>query len=188
MKIIFLDIDGVLNSEEWMRSRSTSDIDSRYPFYEFCPDLVDNLNYITDSTGAKIVVSSSWRIGRSVEDLQALFKNVGVTGEVIDKTPSMVIKDEGYTIPRGCEIERWLDLRKFQRINWSREKQLECIKECGIENYIIIDDETDMLYRQHEHFIKTSWKHGLSKYIADKAVEILSSSILNLYYPEKICI
>lgn len=135
MKVIFLDVDGVLNSEEWMKSRrdkySMDDIHTQYPFYEFSPDLVANLNKITDATGAKIVVSSTWRLGRTVEQLIELLKSVGVTGEVIDKTDHMgapsklgsTITGEkptekmGYTIPRGCEIAHWLKGKNFQRIN-----------------------------------------------------------------------
>ena len=57
-KIVFLGIDGVLNSEEW--------VDKRFSSYDICdsdvdPDVVNRLIKFLDDTNAKIVLSSSWR-------------------------------------------------------------------------------------------------------------------------------
>ena len=58
MKVIFLDIDGVLNSEEYYES---------FPDGEFIPPIdpvcVERLKRIVDRTGAKLILSSSWRGG-----------------------------------------------------------------------------------------------------------------------------
>lgn len=58
MKIIFLDFDGVLNSENWMVSRfkkfDNDDIATQYPFYEIDPDAVENLNRIIELTPLKL--------------------------------------------------------------------------------------------------------------------------------------
>ena len=203
IKVIFLDVDGVLNSEQWMKERrdkyAMDDIANQYPFYEFSPTLVANLNKITAATGAKIVVSSTWRLGRTLEQLQEILKSVGVTGEVIDKTVHMgapsqygsTMSDDkpkerlGYTIPRGCEIEYWLEQKKFKRINWSSEKQEDYLKRSGVLNYVILDDDSDMLFGQQEHFVKTSWQQGLSKSDADEAIVILNKTLVQLYYEDK---
>ena len=77
MKIIFLDIDGVLNSEDWYRKRHEEvpqhEQSAQYPFYELDPELVSNLNLIIQKTEAKVVVSSTWItggdcIGKTVQD------------------------------------------------------------------------------------------------------------------------
>jgi hypothetical protein len=188
-KIVFLDIDGVLNSQDWYVERKDKyemdDINNQYPFYEFSPAHVANLNKITEKTGAKIVVSSTWRNGRSVEELSEILKSVGVTGEVIDKTPHLGGKD-GYTIPRGCEISKWLKARDFKRINWSVKKLEEYQKKTDIRNYVILDDDSDMLYGQREHFVQTSWMHGLNEEVADEAIRVLESSLESLYYPSNV--
>lgn len=193
MKVIFLDIDGVLNSELWYRNRYESvireEIEYSYPYYEFDPGCVYQLNRILDSTGSKIVVSSTWRIGKSIQELQELFGTVGIIGEVIDTTPSFFAKGShndtkiGYTIPRGCEIDWWLNEKgKFQRINWSKLKQLEYLEKSDVKNYVILDDDSDMLYSQREHFVKTHNYTGLTEETADKAIEILNTPIVKLYY------
>jgi hypothetical protein len=190
MKIVFLDIDGVLNSNDWYVRRSTEvkmdDIAAQYPFYEFDPDAVKRLNRLTDLTGAKIVVSSTWRHGRDVDQLKLLFSQVGITGEVIDRTPSMHIsgKESGYTVPRGCEIDKWLDDHDFQRINWSKERQQEYLDKSQIQNYIILDDDSDMLYNQREHFIKCPHLTGFSRKELREAIKILNTSVIDLYYPK----
>jgi hypothetical protein len=130
MKIIFLDFDGVLNHELWYKKRfetiNKDDVSTNYPYYEFDPESVNNLNIIIKETDAKVVVSSTWRIGKTVEQLQDMLNVVGFKGEIIDTTPSFFAKgldnEENkisYTIPRGCEIDWWLENKgKFQRINW----------------------------------------------------------------------
>lgn len=162
MKVIFLDFDGVLNSEKWFRTREKSveidDIKSQYPYYQIDPNSISLLNQIIQSTEAKVVVSSTWRLGRTVEELQSILNIHGFIGEIIDKTPHFgAPKGFGYTIPRGCEIDWWLKEKNFQRINWSIERQREYIEKSSVKNYIILDDDSDILYNQREHFIKTFW-------------------------------
>ena len=194
MKIIFLDIDGVLNHQNWFSRRhkevNQNDVVSHYPFYEFDPESVEQLNRIIDETGAKVVVSSTWRLGRTITQLQEILDRVGFIGEVIDKTPNFHAKGTdndgeriGYTIPRGCEIDWWLDNKgKFQRINWSTEEQQKYIDKSIVKNYIIIDDDSDMLYNQREHFIHTSFMSGLTNELTDKAISILNKTLIELYY------
>lgn len=193
MKVIFLDIDGVLNHEKWYKKRmslkdtiGSKEWSEHYPFYEFDPESVHRLNKIIDETGAKVVVSSTWRHGRSVQDLQYILERVGFIGEIIDKTPSLNARigqeSAGYTVPRGCEIDWWLKSKKFQRINWSKERQIEYIEKSEVKNYIIIDDDSDMLYSQSEHFVKTSWDEGLNDMLMVKCIEILNTNIEDLYY------
>ena len=46
---------------------------------------------------------------------------------------------------RGEEIQRWLDAHP------------------GIEQYVIVDDDSDMLDSQKEHFVNTDPEHGLTE-------------------------
>lgn len=184
-KIIFLDFDGVLNSNDWyVRRQDKYDMDAvenNYPLSEFDPDAVNRLNTIITLTGAKVVVSSSWRHGRTIEELQTILDSVSFIGEVIDKT-LFFGGIEGYTVPRGCEIEAWLDKKGFQRINWSKEEQQKYIDKSPIKNYIILDDDSDMLYNQKEHFVHTGWKYGLDDTAMHKSIDILNSTLIDLYY------
>jgi hypothetical protein len=192
MKIIFLDIDGVLNSNDWYVHRQDNvpmdSIHAQYPLYEFDPRAVARLNELTEKTGAKIVLSSTWRIGRTYEQIQSIFDMVGIKGELVGATPSMQTKrpyedKEGYTTPRGCEIDWWLKIEgKFQRINWSREKQQEYIDKAIVKNYVILDDDSDMLFGQREHFVHTPFMHGLMDKHAEKCIEILNKDLVQLYY------
>lgn len=59
-KIIFLDIDGVLNTKYWYNQMSRSTPKDKYG-YAFDPNAVANLKRIIDETGADIVISSSWK-------------------------------------------------------------------------------------------------------------------------------
>lgn len=192
MKVIFLDIDGVLNSNDWYVYRrdhvEMDSINAQYPFYEFDPRAVERLNRLVEATDAKIVVSSTWRHGRTIDELKQLFEWVKIDAEIIGVTPNLwctrPYEDmEGYRIPRGCEIDWWLDnYGEFQRVNWSKEEQIKYIDKAKVKNYIIIDDDSDMLYNQREHFIRTSHMHGLTDELVDKAIDILNSNLTDLYY------
>jgi hypothetical protein len=195
MKVIFLDIDGVLNSQDWYVYRRDAvemdSINAQYPFYEFDPRAVERLNRIIRESECKIVVSSSWRSGETIESLQKLFDQVGIIGEVIGLTPHLWCTKpyedmDGYRMPRGCEIDWWLDNHgDFQRINWSKEEQIKYEGKSKVKNYIILDDDSDMLYGQREHFIKTPNPTGLTDELADQAIEILNKALVDLYYKEQ---
>lgn len=77
MKVIFLDIDGVLNVIPQGRDEFGSKFHSHFE---------NNLKHIIDNTGAKIVISSTWRMD-GLEKMQAMWKARGLAGEVIDVTP-----------------------------------------------------------------------------------------------------
>lgn len=158
MKIIFLDIDGVLNCQdgykeghckyvEWVNDRGEKD-----HHQSFCPWSKEWLNKLIDESGAKIVISSTWRHS-GIDFLDKVWEIEGMSGEIIGLTPSFRGDINGYTVPRGCEIEKWLRDNGFYHINWSRESQDEVIQRSGIENYLIIDDDADMLYSQRNNFL-----------------------------------
>ena len=73
MKIIFLDIDGVLNSDIYYRKvdRSVKD------WTRFDPKAVELINKLIDEFSAKIVVSSTWRFG-AVKQLTSELKKSGL--------------------------------------------------------------------------------------------------------------
>lgn len=157
MKIIFLDIDGVLA----LMHKQHDEFGSL--FHE---EFVNNLKWIIDETGAKIVISSSWRKSGLVEMLN-MWKFRNLPGEIIDTTCSLYIqqgggiqfwnnklqehptpKINGYSIPRGCEIEYWLNEKGYRETPWCEKTQKEYHEKSGIESYVIIDDDSDMLYNQ----------------------------------------
>lgn len=90
MKVVFLDIDGVLNcAHTSARMRGLIGID---------PFLVSIFNKIILETDAKIVLSSSWRLF-SLDEVKSVFPML------YDVTSS--IREHGSV--RGDEIQKWLD-------------------------------------------------------------------------------
>jgi hypothetical protein len=73
----------------------------KWPFDEYC---VQYLNQIIKDNDADIVICSSWRIGRTKEELQTLLTDRGVVGNVIGRT--------GRQDTRALEIIEWLELAK----------------------------------------------------------------------------
>ena len=45
-------------------------------------------------------------------------------------------------------------------------------------SYVILDDDTDMLYDQKDNFIHTECINGLTKELADKAIKILNYELI----------
>lgn len=152
MKVIFLDIDGVLNHYYWYRERRYKS-NLPHPLDDFDPKSVSYLNNITDKTGAKIVISSSWRFD---PDIIIILHKVGITGEIIGCTPDLY--NTYGSLCRGKEIDVVLN------------------KLTNIERYIILDDDTDMEEHQLPYFIKTNANgSGLNKTVMNKAIKILNS-------------
>ena len=63
MKIIFLDIDGVLNHDQWYVSKEYQAIyQNEDNELDIDPKCAERINKICEQTDAKIVISSDWRI------------------------------------------------------------------------------------------------------------------------------
>ena len=92
--IIFLDFDGVLNSE-----KSTQELGTRY---RFSRSSVEAFNSVLRQTDARIVISSSWRDHWTLkENAQFLERDGVLPGRAIGKTPTLDKE-------RGLEIDAWL--------------------------------------------------------------------------------
>lgn len=140
MKVIFLDIDGVLNS-----SRSCAAFGG-FPFPgrkrerdwgKFDEVAIGLLRRIVKQTGASCVLSSSWRLGMSEGEMLDLANRLGVP--LIGRTRSNAGRE-----PRGAQIQDWLD----------EHQDVQC--------YVIVDDDSDVLEEQQEFFVKVQFADGLS--------------------------
>jgi hypothetical protein len=102
MKVLFLDFDGVMNNYGDF-GRGPDPIN---------PAAVGRLNTIVAQTGARVVISSSWRLKYTLESLRARLGAVGFTGEVVDCTPGLdatgSVFDADPRSARCREIQAWL--------------------------------------------------------------------------------
>ncbi len=154
MKVLFLDFDGVLNSERYVRSCG------RYGVV-IDPTRMVLLKQIINATDAKIVLSTSWREHWDKDD--KLCDNIGndinsIFGEyklkIFDKTPKLN-KD------REKEIEAWL----------SENPQVEA--------FAVLDDAFLSSEFMNGHFVRTSnYRSGLEKEDAEKIIEIINGGAL----------
>lgn len=149
MKIIFLDIDGVLNSRQWILQ-----IKERFddPKNQMDLKLVKRFNHITESTKANIVISSTWRYSfrDQLKKLQECMVSYGISGNIIGMTDC-----SGYGNCRSDEIEEWLN------------------NNSGIERFIIIDDNT-LGGKMDQFLIKTDWEDGLQDHHVDQIIKLLT--------------
>ena len=146
MKIIFCDIDGVLNSE----------YGSKVGFYDVGgieERKIKQLKKIIEATGAKVVISSRANsfMGKEFDEMRVnSIKSLGVT-------PLDSITDIEYQESKATAIKRWLR------------------KHPGVENFVVFDDcESDLEMAFSNKFIYVNGKHGLTYRLANKAIEILN--------------
>ena len=104
IKVLFLDFDGVITT-----------LDSHY---SLDPKLIQRIKFVIEKTDAKIVVSSSYKVG--CENADEFRKTMNHRPNRIDTSDDMVwwLLENVYDVTdscgrcRGDEIKRWL--RKFQ--------------------------------------------------------------------------
>ena len=151
MKVLFLDIDGVLNSEETLRK--SSQVRDPHPS-GIDPYLALLVNRIIESTKCVVVLSSAWR--GSEENHLYIERMIGVK--------LFSITEHCCTGLRGAEIYQWIQ----KNIPWVERKNEDNFK------YAILDDDSDMLLWQKDHFFQTSFKTGITEEIAKRVEEHLS--------------
>ena len=150
-KIIFLDFDGVLNTEHYqdlLQYQGKPWQDEHGAFFD--PNAVKQLKRIIDATDADIVVESSWKY-LGLDAMNELWKVRNLPGTIIDITPSLLGKS------KGVEIASWLYKYAKQDLR-----------------YVIIDDEYVILDSQLPHFILTNPYEGITEEQANRAISMLN--------------
>jgi hypothetical protein len=178
MKVVFLDFDGVLNSHLFMLEER---LQGRTGVVGLDPKAVAYVNDICAKTGAVVVVSSSWRYGRTLGQLKDALSEAGCTAVVRDATPlsheiangqlATAFAEQGMRLTeeeakrtlivargRGHEIDAWLRA-------WSEIDE--------IESFVVLDDDSDIAPHEDRH-VKTSFHVGLTSNHVSLALEILA--------------
>lgn len=159
MKVIFLDIDGVLNNDHTKE---------RFEGYVFVSDdKILLLKEIIDKTNAKIVLSSTWRRGweckeRIAEPTSSDLQDIRLFDALVNKLKEYNIMLLSYTEDfghRGDEITLWLK-------NWTGEP---------VKSYVILDDIDGAEIRPHTHYlVQTGFWNGLTPKHVQKAIKLLN--------------
>lgn len=172
MNLIFLDIDGVLNSHNFFSSR----VSCKSILDDIDPNAVEILNKIVDKTGASVVISSTWRKIRTHEEIHKILVERGYRhNNVIGSTPVM-------DTVRGIEIDWFLKEMGFNPVYYDKDLCQSHINSSKIKNYLILDDEPDMLYIQKNNLLVTNMQSGLLSEHVDICVDILSKNFVDLYF------
>lgn len=134
-KVIFLDIDGVLNSYEYCIKAINQNIQGIES--EIDVEKIKLLKKAIDETGAEVVLSSSWRYTQNAQYLKELLSHYGI---YTDSTPF-------YQNRRGIEIKQWL------------------LDNSDVEDFVILDDEVFDSYDEElrKKLIKIPNLYGLGK-------------------------
>lgn len=160
MNVIFLDIDGVLNSVDFIERVTEAGRGGKFGTNEYWsahldPERIKHLNRLIAESDAKVVISSTWRIGKTPERMQEILEMKGFEGEVIGCTTT---DDLGC---RGHQIQAWLDVNP------------ETL------SFVILDDDPDMGPLM-PYLVKTTyldWENGgLRDEHVEKALEVLEAN------------
>lgn len=144
VKIIFLDIDGVLITAATCRQG----------FGIVDKTCVDRLNRLVLETGAAIVLSSTWRIGcKDVGEVKDLLTRWGVKAKILGRTGVA----EGTRPCRGIEIGDWLTEYQQRR---------------DVESFVILDDDVDM-GPYMRRLVRTDFLNGLQDKHVEEAKRTL---------------
>lgn len=132
MNIIFTDIDGVLNPH-WKSKWSKN--------------AIDIYNRLCNEFSLLPVITSTWRLNHSKEELQSIFTEQGINTIIYDYTIHLEQQD------RGLEIENWLSNNKF-------------------DFYVVIDDRVSNIEPYVNNVIKCNSWEGLTINEYNKIKEI----------------
>jgi len=145
--IIFLDVDGVLNSMDFMHYTHALGKDTARVRLD--PLCVDKLQQLVDKTNAVVVISSTWRKHlHDMWDLMSFFSTYAIP--VIGVTPG---SKDGI---RHKEIRQWL-------------RDHYVTHDC----YIALDDDSYDMVDLKDHFIHTDRKIGLTAKDVSKAIKVI---------------
>ncbi len=161
MRVLFLDIDGVLNSTKWYDERPDEPHLGRLSELATMidPDGVARINRIVEQTGCLLVLSSSWRCMEPLALINRALKHRGLSVPLIGATPSI-------GNPRGGEIAAWLNAA-LRGAEWTMA---------------ILDDDADM-EPWMSCLVQTDGKVGIQDDDVDLAIYLLMQGPSPMWKP-----
>jgi hypothetical protein len=160
MKILFLDVDGVLNTQRYITRKDRQFIGRKHlaklewEVEQIDPARISMVNQIVQETGCKVVVSSTWRKLHSIEELDSLFRILGAEFSIFDYTHILGTR-------RGFEIQEWLD------------------ENPQVDRFVILDDDSDMEhltpYLVRTRFIGDETEAGLQQSHMQECIDKLNN-------------
>jgi hypothetical protein len=160
--IIFLDVDSVLNSPRWFDSAECKELRRQYATSKgysdaehlyhtmFDPKQVQMLKEILEKTGARIVLSSTWRKLDITRDAFAMNRAAIPNLEElwIGNTASL-------GGDRGEEIDHW-------------------IRSVNFKGKFVILDDWDCMEPHMDKLVQTCWGNGMLRKHADEVIKRLT--------------
>ena len=155
MKVIFLDLDGVLNTDRYLKQRD--------PVAQGCIDetKIPLLLRILEETGAVIVLSTSWRLywdpdpALCAPEWWAVGESLARFGlRFYERTPAYNGNH------RDREVRDWLDAHKGE-----------------VESFVILDDIHFGWGDLADRLVHTSPLRGLTEALADEAIAVLRTPV-----------
>lgn len=166
MKIIFIDFDGVLNSNQYMESErfktetlgmADNEIMLLWQHTLIDPVALQALNKLFDQTGGAVAVASTtWRKKYSSQELTDMCRERGATFDFVDSTPNIYQTKMSQYVTRGDEIQAYLDSLLSKP-----------------SNILILDDRRDMGKLKDYHFC-TDEEYGFTESDINKAIDIFN--------------
>lgn len=150
-KVIFLDLDGVLINPfpAWK-----PDVEDRDGYARFNPECTANLRALLEAYPAlSIVISSSRRVGKSLEELEAIFAFRGIENKIIGKIP----EPGGHYLSRAEEITQYIEQQ-------------------GLRHFLILDDDRSLLQlpgAYAPYLVLTEYRTGFDEACLEKAMGIV---------------
>jgi len=150
MKVIFLDIDGVLNGTQSLNDPTTTNIEFNsidWWSYYIDESKVKRLNRIIKETDGVVVLSTSWRLQLTQGFITQVLEAKGFEGFIIGSVPDL-------SMHRSNEIQAWLNYAN------------------SITSYVILDDDYMTFLGNNQ--VKTDSRFGLQDEHVQDAIRIIS--------------
>jgi hypothetical protein len=155
--VLFLDIDGVLNSREcWDRLKGHR--------HKIDRTKVHLLNEVVAATGCRVTVSSTWRRDSRCRDI---LREYGFRGRFCRDWRTIQL-EAPHTDAAG--IYTWFAEHPHVR----GEEIADWLRRNPVERYAIVDDDGDMLPEQQPFFVQTTFDLGLTQACAHSLIDILN--------------
>ena len=155
-RLLFLDIDGVLNNRKSMRAHKVTEFEGYTYLSQLWLPCVERMNRLVEEAECDVILSSAWRYGKPYQATSRYFQQVcGATFDIVGATPRTFPLDDSNRewSRRGQEIDKWLTDRQDTR------------------PFVIVDDDSDM--KPHmDRLVRVEHERGLLDRHVEEALRL----------------